>query len=104
MRNLYDEIGELNILHPKTAAERLGKLTEEVGELATEVNKTNGQKIHNNTDEEIIDEMTQEGADVIQNVFSILDGFGIKYDNIVAAMEIKNDKWRNNIKTEENEA
>lgn len=98
MRDLYKEVGELNILHPKTPAERLGKLTEEVGELAKEVNKTNGQKVHNNTHEEIIDEMTHEGADVIQNVFSILEGFGIEYDDIVSAMKDKNNKWRGNIK------
>ena len=97
MRDLYDEVGELNDLLPKTPTERLGKLTEEVGELATEINKTNGMKVHSNTKEEIIEEITKEGADVIQNAFSILKSFGIEYDDVVAAMEKKNDKWRSNI-------
>jgi len=94
MKNLFEEVKELNDLDPATNAERLGKLTEEVGELAKEVNKTNGRKVNTNTKEEIISEITQEAADVIQNVFSIADGFGITYEDIVEAMKIKNGKWR----------
>ena len=98
MKNLFKEIQKINKLDPATNTERLAKLFEEAGELAQEVNKTNGRKTHDSTDEEIIKEITSEAADVIQNVFSLADGFGISLKEICEAMEKKNIKWKSKLK------
>jgi len=97
MKKIYKEVQDINKLDPATHAERLGKLFEEAGELATEVNKTNGRKKHKNTNEEIKNNIKEEAADVIQNVFSIIDGFGIEYQEIVDQIKKKNKKWKSKI-------
>lgn len=97
MRKIFNDVKELNKLDPASNSDRLCKLIEEVGELATEVNKTTGRKKHKNTEEEIITEIVLEAADVIQNVFSVIDGFNISYDDLLIAMKIKNKKWHKKI-------
>lgn len=98
MEELYREIQALNKLDKATHAERLGKLYEESGELATEINKTNGRKGHNDSDKKIRKNVIEEAADVIQNVFSITDGFDITYEELVEAMEQKNKKWERKLR------
>jgi NTP pyrophosphatase (non-canonical NTP hydrolase) len=98
VKELYQQIKELNKLDKATHAERLGKLFEESGELATEVNKTNGRKKTSDSDKQIKQNVIEEAADVIQNVFSIVDGFGIEYEEIVDAMKLKNKKWEKKLK------
>lgn len=97
MKKLFEDVKELNKLDKASHAERLGKLTEEVGELATEINKITGRKSHSNTNDEIQKEIIQEAADVIQNVFSIVEGFNITYEDIVESMKLKNIKWRSKV-------
>lgn len=98
---VFSEIKRLNKIDPASAAERLGKLTEEVGELAKEVNKTNGRKVlkPGDTKESIRNEIRDEAADTIQNVISLIDGFGIKPNELLDAILRKNKSWSDKIKT-----
>lgn len=98
---VYSEIKRLNKLDPATASERVSKLLEEAGELAKEVNKTTGRKVlkPSDTPQAIRKEMIDEGADTIQNVLSILDGFGVKPAEILEAMVRKNKSWAEKIKS-----
>lgn len=98
MEKIFNEIKKINKQDKASHAERLGKLFEEAGELATEINKTNGRKVHSNTNAEIKKGVMLEAADVIQNVFSIIDGFNIKYDDLLDAMRAKNLKWKSKLK------
>lgn len=96
---VYTEISRINKKDPATHAERLGKLFEEAGELAKEINKTNGRKILKEEDipESIRKEVLAEAADTIQNVISIIDGFGFTCEDLVLSMVNKNKKWEHNI-------
>lgn len=98
---IFSDIKRLNKTDPASAAERLGKLTEEVGELAKEVNKTNGRKVlkPGDTPESIRNEIRDEAADTIQNVISLVDGFGIKPTELLDAMIRKNKSWQEKIKS-----
>jgi NTP pyrophosphatase (non-canonical NTP hydrolase) len=84
VKELYQQIKELNKLDKATHAERLGKLFEESGELATEVNKTNGRKKTSDSDKQIKQNVIEEAADVIEE--------------IVEAMKLKNKKWEKKLK------
>jgi len=97
---IFSNIKRLNKIDPASAAERLGKLTEEVGELAKEVNKTNGRKVlkAGDTLESIRNEIRDEAADTIQNVISIVDGFGINANELLEAIVRKNKSWETKIK------
>lgn len=72
----------------------LAKLGEEYGELVQGVNMTVGVKSTNKTKNEIIANIREESADLIQNVFSICAMLGINYDDLVKELDIKNDKWK----------
>ena len=92
---IFWEINRLNGEDPATHEGRLGKLTEEVGELAKAVNKTNGRKVLSpeDTPEAIRAEILDEAADTIQNVISIIDGFDLTAEDLLAALVRKNKKW-----------
>lgn len=98
---IFSDIKRLNKTDPASDAERLGKLTEEVGELAKEVNKTNGRKVlkPGDTPESIRNEIRDEAADTIQNVISLVDGFGIKPNELLDAIIRKNRSWQEKIKS-----
>lgn len=97
--DIYNDISRINKKDPATNAERLGKLFEETGELAKAINKTNGRKIlqEEDTVESINKEVLDEAADSIQNVVSIIDGFGFTCEDLVAAIAKKNKKWETKI-------
>lgn len=97
---IYENISRLNTADPASASNRLGKLMEEVGEIATEINKLSGRKIRKpeETDEVIAKEILHEGADVIQNVISILDGFGFTAEDLLEALNDKNGLWEKVLK------
>lgn len=101
MEKIFEEVQRLNALDVATHAERLGKLYEESGELATEINKTNGRKGHSDSDKRIRKNIIEESADVIQNVFSIADGFDITYEELFKALIKKNKKWERKMKKKE---
>lgn len=93
--DIYSDVSRINKKDPATHAERLGKLFEETGELAKAINKTNGRKIlhDEDTEESIQKEVLDEAADSIQNVISIIDGFGFTCEDLVKAIAKKNKKW-----------
>lgn len=103
MNSIYSKIEELNIKDPASHEARLGKLTEETGEVATAINKLTGRKALKIGDNEktIADEILHEGADVIQNVISIVAGFGFAYDDLIQAMIEKNLVWETVLKIKE---
>jgi len=92
---IYNDISRINQKDQATAAERLGKFFEEGGELAKAINKTNGRKVlkPEDTPESINQEILDEGADSIQNVICILDGFGFTAEDVLKAIARKNEKW-----------
>jgi NTP pyrophosphatase (non-canonical NTP hydrolase) len=95
----YADIVRINKKDPATAAERLGKLFEEAGELAKAINKTNGRKILKNgeTPEIIRAEIIDEAADTIQNVISVIAGFDITAEEVLQAIANKNIKWEKKV-------
>ena len=97
--DVYTDISRINKKDPATNAERLGKLFEETGELAKAINKTNGRKVLNEEDttENIAKEVLYEAADSIQNVISVIDGFGFTCEDLVTAIAMKNKKWEKKV-------
>ena len=93
--DIYNDISRINKKDPATDAERLGKLFEETGELAKAINKTNGRKVlkEEDTPDAVRKEVLDEAADSIQNVVSIIDGFGFTCEDLVSAIAKKNKKW-----------
>lgn len=73
----------------------LAKLGEEYGELVQGVNMSVGVKSTNKSKKDIIANIREESADLIQNVFSICAMLGITYDDLVKELDIKNNKWKN---------
>jgi len=96
---VYSEISRINKKDPATHEARLGKLFEESGELAKAINKTNGRKVleEGENSDSIRDEIVYEAADTIQNVISIIDGFGITSKELLQAMSDKNMHWENKV-------
>jgi NTP pyrophosphatase (non-canonical NTP hydrolase) len=97
MKEIYKEIEILNNKSCTTVERGICKLFEECGEFAQAANKTIGIKISNNTLEETKSEILEEGCDVIQNVFSIMNLYGISYNDIVRYLPIKNKKWESKL-------
>jgi NTP pyrophosphatase (non-canonical NTP hydrolase) len=97
--DIYNDISRINKKDPATNAERLGKLFEETGELAKAINKTNGRKVlkEEDTAESIHKEVLDEAADSVQNVISIIDGFGFTCEDLVQAIANKNKKWERKV-------
>lgn len=93
MKDIYNDIQRINLLDPATPAERLCKLFEESGELAQAVNKKIGRKVVTETDEEVRDLILEEASDTIQCVISLIDTWGISYDELIQKIASKNIKW-----------
>lgn len=98
MEKLYKEIQEINKLDSVSAEKRLCKLFEESGELAQAVNRSIGRKENSMTEEEVTDLICEEASDTIQCVISLIDTYGISYEDLVKKMSEKNNKWRSKIK------
>ena len=98
MKKQFKQISKINKIDKASHSDRLCKLFEECGELAQGVNKTIGRKVHKKSKQEILDNICEEGADVIQNVFCLLDGYGIKYEDIEKTLSEKNSVWSKIIK------
>jgi len=98
MENHFKKVKALNKKDTFSIELALCKLFEEAGELAQAVNMKTGRKVTKLTDRQIKDNITEECADTIQNVFSVADKAGITYKQICDAFTKKNIKWENNIK------
>ena len=95
--DIVEEIEEINLLDPATIAERLNKVTEELGEVATEVNKLTGRKVRKKgeDDEDVRNNIEEELADLIQCAISLGAEAGVDCFYLLDKIEAKNDKWRN---------
>jgi len=98
MRELFEQVKRIAATDQVPLEHAMGKLFEEVGELAQCVNMTNGMKVNDLTPEEIVLESRQEIIDVIQNCFWVAQKLGITYDELIDEFGVKNNKWEAKIK------
>lgn len=94
MNKIFDEIGILEIKSHSSTSLHLCKLTEEIGELATEINKLNGIKKHNEHYVTTRKNIIEESADSIQCIFAILNNLNISYEELKEILVQKNNKWK----------
>ena len=92
-QELFEDVKRLNHKKLCPAVNGLGKLMEEVGELAQGINKTTGMKMHDEDYVDIVDNIAVECADVIQNVYSLAEKFGITLEQICEKMAAQNVEW-----------
>ena len=107
LKSLQEKVRELNEktkphykLYTQTEKEILTKtvkLNEEVGELSAEILKLINYKHHNNTEEQIRQNLLEEAADSIIQVFDILADLKYTKEELIEASEKKIDKWLNQI-------
>ena len=97
MKKVFDEVLELDKADHCSDAEATLKLVEELGELVRAINKTNGRKLTDESQAEISNEIGEEIADTLQNLFNVANRFGFSYDDIIKFMEKKNQSWKNKI-------
>jgi NTP pyrophosphatase (non-canonical NTP hydrolase) len=104
MRKAYAQIKEI-VKHIDGEGDKaiamtfhLGKLVEEIGEMAQSINKLNGRKkIKNETHTEILDNIEEEVADSIQCLMAIAINAGIEYESLKVRLVEKNGKFENNV-------
>lgn len=97
LKKIYKQIDKLDDGRVSNA-QRLSKLFEECGEFAQSINKTIGMKSTNQSREDVECEILEEGADVVQNVFSILADFGFSLKDLEREIERKNKVWEKKLK------
>jgi len=97
MEEIYKDIQNINKMDDVGPADRLCKLFEESGELAQAVNRTIGRKKNKMSEEDVIDLICEEAADTIQCVISLIDTYGISYDDLIKMMKKKNKKWESRL-------
>jgi len=98
MKKLFEEVQAIAKLDNCSISKALCKLAEEFGELAQAVNIKTGRKINlKYSDDDMKNMVMEESADVIQNVFYILQKFDISYEELIKSFELKNGKWQYNI-------
>lgn len=101
MENHFKKVKSLNKKDTVSIELALCKLFEEAGELAQAVNMKTGRKVTKLSDKEIKENITEECADTIQNVFCVAEKAGITYKQIYDALTKKNIKWASRIKNKE---
>jgi NTP pyrophosphatase (non-canonical NTP hydrolase) len=99
MKQLFEDINILVISDTIDPSLHLNKLYEETGELAMAINKTTGRKITNESDttENIRENILEEIADSIQTLFAIANCYDITYETIEWKMQLKNNKYKENL-------
>lgn len=101
MEKQYKKVKALNKKDNVGIEFALCKLFEEAGELAQAVNMIIGRKATKLNLKEIKDNITEECADTIQNVFCIAEKTGITYKQLCDAFDKKNIKWQSRIKKQD---
>ena len=108
MRKAYEQIAEIIKKTDDTATPalnmtfHLGKLTEEVGELAQSVNKLNGRKKKKGESlAQIHDNIEEEAADAIQCIMAIAINAGVNYESLQKRLISKNKAFKNTLKDKE---
>lgn len=97
MKEVYQEIQELDKKDNCDIGHAVMKFNEEFGELCTELNKITGRKLSNESQKEISDNILEEGADSLQNLYLILSRFGFTFEEISEKISEKNKKWESQI-------
>jgi NTP pyrophosphatase (non-canonical NTP hydrolase) len=93
LKHLFNEISILSKDDYAGHAERMCKLAEEFGELAQAVNMTIGRKDGKLSNNQKRANITEEGADVLQNLICLLIGYGIDAETLLKKLSEKNRKW-----------
>lgn len=93
MKEVYQEIKDIDKQDQCTIGEAVMKFNEEFGEMCTEINKTTGRKLSKDTPEQIKANILEEGADSLQNLYLILSRFGFTFEEISDEIAKKNKKW-----------
>ena len=83
IKELYNNAKIINKTYDPTPYQTLSKLLEEVGELAQSINKYTSK-----------DEILNESVDSIICIFSLLNIYDIKFNDIEDSMKEKMEKWR----------
>ena len=95
---IYDLVCKVSPLENSNNISSKGlKLNEEVGELSAEILKLIKYKYHNDTEEQIRQNLLEEAADSIIQVFDILADLKYTKEELIEASEKKIDKWLNQI-------
>jgi NTP pyrophosphatase (non-canonical NTP hydrolase) len=95
---IYDLVCKVSPLEKSNNISSKGlKLNEEVGELSAEILKLIKYKYHNDTEEQIRQNLLEEAADSIIQVFDILADLKYTKEELIEASEKKIDKWLNQI-------
>jgi NTP pyrophosphatase (non-canonical NTP hydrolase) len=95
---IYDLVCKVSPLEKSNNISNKGlKLNEEVGELSAEILKLIKYKYHNDTEEQIRQNLLEEAADSIIQVFDILADLKYTKEELIEASEKKIDKWLNQI-------
>jgi NTP pyrophosphatase (non-canonical NTP hydrolase) len=95
---IYDLVCKVSPLEKSNNISSKGlKLNEEVGELSAEILKLINYKYHNDTEEQIRQNLLEEAADSIIQVFDILADLKYTKEELIEASEKKIDKWLNQI-------
>ena len=99
-KKIFKEIEKLNQIDHATLSERMCKITEETGELAQVINKTNGRKYvkKGDTEKKINKNILEEGVDSVQCVFSLLSQAGFSSEDVLKTMKVKNKSWEKAIR------
>lgn len=94
MKDIFNEIHEINQIDKCSIEKAVCKMAEEFGELAQAVNMTIGKKRHNLAIEQIDDNIAEETADLIQNAICVADKRGIHYEVIHKKLVTKTAEWK----------
>lgn len=94
MKELFKEIKKIDKIAYRSLPKAVCKLSEEYGELVQAINRGMGMKKHNLSREEIRNNIKEESADLIQNIFLLASRFKIDYDELVSALSHKNKVWK----------
>lgn len=81
---------------PPTTSDYMGKLVEELGEFAKEVNKLNGRKTikPGESYDKILNNAISEATDATQCIMGILILLGVKYEDVVIAFQKSNGNFQ----------
>ena len=99
MEELYEEINKLatmdDLATKASLSDHLGKMTEEVGEFAKEINRLTGRKTRSFFDstDDITRNAAAEGADAIQCIINVLTRIGVTYEEFLVALKKSNKNY-----------
>lgn len=94
MEDIVKRIKYLDSINPADTVKRTLKLNEEVGELAAAVLAYTGYKVTDFTDDQIEDNILEEGCDILIVLLSILTSRGFTLQQIKQKANLKLDKWK----------